>query len=135
MVRLMASKVIDRTLEKYVTEYQQDPDFLAEQMALEVVEHAFKLMKASHMNQADLARKLGVSRARISRILNAHPNLTLRSIAMLGLALGAKPYAGLSQQSPQATQNGTSRPSRKTGSTLRVKPHLTVPVTVRTPSR
>ncbi|MSQ13157.1 MAG: XRE family transcriptional regulator [Dehalococcoidia bacterium] len=131
----MASKVVDYTLEKHVAEYQQDPDFLAEQIALEVVEDAFRLMTASNMTQADLARKLGVSRARISRILNAHPNLTLRSIALLGLALGAKPYAGLSQQSPETTQNGKSRPSLKTGSTLRVKPHLTVPVTVPTPSR
>jgi transcriptional regulator with XRE-family HTH domain len=122
-------------LEKYVAEYRQDPDFLGEQMALEIIEDAFRLMTASNMTQADLARKLGVSRARISRILNAHPNLTLRSIALLGLALGAKPYAGLSQQSPQATLNGRSRPSLKARSTPRARPRPTVHVAVRTPSR
>lgn len=134
-MKAVASQSVDHAFERYVAEYQQDPDFLAEQMALDVVEHAVKLMKASNMTQADLARKIGVSRARISRILNAHPNLTLRSIAMLGFAVGGKPYAGLSTQPPQQALDGSHRSQLTAIRGEGAKPHRPLPVTVPTPSR
>ena len=39
------------------------------------------------MTQADLARKMGVSRARISQILRGNDNLTLKSIVAVAIGL------------------------------------------------
>ena len=46
------------------------------------------ILKEKNMSQRDLARKLGKSEAVISRWTTGFPNLTLRSIAQLSIALG-----------------------------------------------
>lgn len=46
------------------------------------------ILKEKNMTQRDLARKLGKSEAVVSRWTTGFPNLTLRSIAELTVALG-----------------------------------------------
>ena len=48
------------------------------------------ILKEKSMTQRDLARKLGKSEAVVSRWTTGFPNLTLRSIAVLSVALGEK---------------------------------------------
>src|SRR5438876_1124565 len=48
------------------------------------------LIETLGLTQAQLALRLDVSDARISRILNRHENLTLRSLADIGWATGAR---------------------------------------------
>lgn len=49
-----------------------------------------RILKEKNMTQRDLARKLGKSEAVVSRWTTGFPNLTLRSIAELTVALGEK---------------------------------------------
>ena len=70
-------------------EFSEDPDYIAEAIALRLVEQLLELMEQKGIAQADLARLMNVSPAYVSRILSAPPNLTLRSISQLALAIGA----------------------------------------------
>jgi DNA-binding transcriptional regulator YiaG len=47
-------------------------------------------LEDSGMTRAELARKLGTSRAYVTRVLQGSPNLTLRSLADLAWALGSR---------------------------------------------
>ena len=80
-------------LEERIAKYERDPDFVAEGLAIAVIENALYTMQRKGISKSELAAAMGVPKSQISRIFNAPPNLTLRSIARLALALGVKPQA------------------------------------------
>lgn len=103
----------DRTgwLDKYVEEYEHDADYIAEGLALRLVEQAISIMGEKGISRSDLASLMGVSRSHITRMFNAPPNLTLRSVAQLAGALGVKaelkftlPSSATREESAAATQ-------------------------------
>lgn len=75
-------------LDKAVAELTDDPEFVAEGLAIEFAEQIVRAMKSQGVTKAELGRRLGVSRAYTTRILDAPPNLTLLSMAKVALALG-----------------------------------------------
>ena len=83
-------------LDESVSGYQNDAEFIAETMALRFAEEVARKIEARGISRAQLARNMGVSRAYITRILDAPPNLTLQSIAKIALALDMKPELRLS---------------------------------------
>ena len=65
------------------------PETMAEmQLSAEIIARVDTIIKEKKMSQRDLARKLGKSEAVVSRWTTGFPNLTLRSIAQLSIALG-----------------------------------------------
>ena len=65
------------------------PQIQAEiQMSAAIIARIDSILKEKNMSQRDLARKLGKSEAVVSRWTTGFPNLTLRSIAELSVALG-----------------------------------------------
>lgn len=82
-------------LDPLLSEFVQDPDFVAEGLALRVMNEAALMMEGQGINRAELAKIMGVSRAHVTRMFNAPSNMTLRSIAALALALGVEPSVGL----------------------------------------
>ena len=78
--------VFDRMLE----EFQDDVEFLTEEAALNVVSEIRRVMEESGVTAAELARRIGKSRAYVSKVLNYSPNMTLRSLVLLAHALGAR---------------------------------------------
>jgi transcriptional regulator with XRE-family HTH domain len=88
--------------------YQNDPDYVAEGLAIAVTEQALGLMRNRRMTQMQLAENMGVSRGYVSRIFNAPPNLTLRSIAQLAIALGTRPQISILPQIPPTFGGWTS---------------------------
>ena len=86
---------VSGALDRYFREYEDDPDFIAEGLAIAVIEDALRIMQSKGLSRSDLANIMGVSKAQVSRTFNAPPNLTLRSIARLAAALGVKPYVSL----------------------------------------
>lgn len=58
------------------------------QLSADIIARIDTLLKEKNMTQRDLARKLGKSDAVVSRWTTGFPNLTLRSIAELSVALG-----------------------------------------------
>jgi transcriptional regulator with XRE-family HTH domain len=95
----MANIDTDMTLERYYQEYTNDPEFIAEGLAIKVTEEMLGLLEEINLSQSALAEKMGVSRAHISRILNAAPNMTLLTIAKIAVALGVTPDVCLKNES------------------------------------
>lgn len=91
----MVNKDQDMTLARYIEEYANDPDFIAEGLSIKVVEEMLECLEEKGMSQSWLADKMGVSRALVSRILNAPPNMTLLTIAKIAVALGMTPDVSL----------------------------------------
>ena len=75
-------------LDEAVAELADDPEFVADGLALEFAERVARAMKRQGVTKAELGRRMGVSRAYTTRILDAPPNLTLLSMAKVSLALG-----------------------------------------------
>jgi len=87
------------TLERYAQEYANDPEFVAEGLAIKVTEEMLECLGQKGLSQSWLAEQMGVSRAHVSRILNARPNMTLLTIAKIAVALGIKPDVCLDTES------------------------------------
>ena len=77
-------------LAEYYAKYEKDPDFVAEGLAIAIIENALYVMECQGVSRVDLAA-MGIPKSQISRIFNAPPTLTLRSIARIALALGVSP--------------------------------------------
>ena len=60
------------------------------------------ILKQKGMTQRDLAKKMGCSEAAISRWTTGFPNLTLRSIASLSIALGEPLISICASSAPDA---------------------------------
>jgi len=78
-------------LDRYANEYANDPEYVAEGLAIKVTEEMLECLESKPLTQSQLADQMGVSRAHVSRILNARPNMTLLTIAKIAVALGVKP--------------------------------------------
>ena len=89
-------------LESYLREYEKDADFVAEGMALSVAEQALKIMREKGVTHVALAASMGVAPSFVSRVFNARPNLTLRSIARMAIALGVQPVCVLAPRENRA---------------------------------
>ena len=78
-------------LAEYYAEYEKDPDFVAEGLALSIIDNALYAMERKGITRSELAAAMGIPKSQVSRIFNAPPNLTLRSIARIALALELSP--------------------------------------------
>ncbi len=97
-------------LNDLIEKFEDDPDFIAEGIAISLMEEACELMEDQGISRSKLAERMGVDRARVTRMFNAAPNLTLRSIAQLAVALGTRPHASLLATCPTVAA-GTFRVS------------------------
>lgn len=95
----MVNNKLDMTLTRYAQEYANDPEFIAEGLSMKVTEEMLKYLEQKGLSQSWLAEKMGVSRAHVSRILNAPPNMTLLTIAKIAVALGVTPDVCLNNES------------------------------------
>ena len=86
-------------LDRYAREYANDPEYVAEGLAIKVTEEMLECLELKGLNQSWLADQMGVSRAHVSRILNARPNMTLLTIAKIAVALNVKPDVCLDSES------------------------------------
>lgn len=77
-------------VEQLVEKFRDDPDYVAEQMVLAFGESMVECMSQRQFNRAELANRMGVSKAYITRILNGKPNMTIRTMAGIAVALKAK---------------------------------------------
>lgn len=78
-------------LAERIKKYEKDPDFVAEGLAIAIIENALYAMQLKGITQSQLADTMGIPKSQVSRIFNAPPNLTLRSIARIALALEVTP--------------------------------------------
>ncbi|MEK6704592.1 MAG: helix-turn-helix transcriptional regulator [Bdellovibrionota bacterium] len=95
----MSNNKTAMTLERYAQEYENDPEFIAEGLSIKVIEEMLDRLEQKKLSQSWLAQQMGVSRAHISRILNAPPNMTLLTLAKIAVALGVRPDVCLNAES------------------------------------
>jgi DNA-binding phage protein len=89
---------METEMERWVREYRDDPEFIAEGTAIEFVEDALGILDKMGLNEAWLSEKTGIPPRQLSRILDASPNLTLLSISRISVALGATLSITLSKE-------------------------------------
>ena len=68
-------------------EFKDDPEFVLEGVLLDTNDQICARMNELGVTRAELAQRLGVSRQYITKLLNGKPNLTLRSLVDIAMAL------------------------------------------------
>lgn len=66
---------------------ENDPGFLQELMKVDFLEEVHQAMEAAEISPAELARRMGVSRARVAKILNETKNFQMETMARMAAAL------------------------------------------------
>jgi transcriptional regulator with XRE-family HTH domain len=87
-----------------VTEYKNDVDYLTEVAILDFTEKIVAKMKEQDLSRAELAKRLGVSKAFITKVLGGYPNLTIRSMVSFANALGCDLSLEILQQGFRANR-------------------------------
>ncbi|MCD4785381.1 MAG: helix-turn-helix transcriptional regulator [Candidatus Eremiobacteraeota bacterium] len=91
---------MDRFFMDDIERWENDPEYQTEILLLDLNERICEWMEKQGVNRAELARRLGKSRAYITRMLNGKPNLTIGSLVKVASALGVKVEIGLASPSP-----------------------------------
>lgn len=73
---------------KQMARASTDPDYHADRLQIEIAESVYVAMQAGGVTQATLARRMGVSRQHVSRLLEGTQNVTLATLGKLAVALG-----------------------------------------------
>ena len=114
-------------LEAAIREYEKDVDFLLDGVLMQLNEAIVREMKASGITRSELARRLGTSKAYITRLLAGNANPTLRSLVRLGLALGATPAVALRPVRDRQRRVGAAGRRGTSRGTLIPLPRTTLP--------
>jgi len=77
-------KYLNQLLEKY----KDDLEFRMEGLILDFTEKIVIKMKELNISRAELARRLGVSKAFVTKLLNGNPNLTIKTMMSIADVLG-----------------------------------------------
>lgn len=87
-------------------ELRQDGRLQIDQAKLELSEQVFQLMQDQGVTEAELARRLGSSRAYVNKILQGDTNFTIESLIKIGLALDCELTIGLEKASAPSVEDG-----------------------------
>lgn len=74
----------------YLEKFEDDVEFITEKVIIEFTEKIVDRMEKLNLSRTELAKKLGVSKAFITKILNGNPNLTVKTMVSLAKALECK---------------------------------------------
>jgi len=85
-------------LDDAIEQWQNDPVYQAEKLKLMLMEHVSAVMEEKNISRAELARRLGSSRAYITRLLDGSANMTVETLTRLSLALGCRLYIELREE-------------------------------------
>ena len=92
------------SLEKYrefLKQVKTSPDYWHEAAVLEFTEDLQRRMEEQDVSRAELARRMGTSRAYITRLLGGDANFTLMTMVKLSMAVGGALHVHISDR--QAT--------------------------------
>ena len=77
----------EKWFKEKLDEFKDDVEFYTEEIILDFTEKIVTVMEEMGINRAELARKLGVSKAFITKLLNGNPNLTIKTMVSLAKTL------------------------------------------------
>lgn len=85
-------------LQAKVEQFKADPEYVAHEVLLELNEQIIQQMMSRGLRNKDLADRLNVSRSYITRLLDGQPNLTIKSLAAIALALDCRLSVAMQSQ-------------------------------------
>jgi transcriptional regulator with XRE-family HTH domain len=97
----MSSSSLEENLERYnrmFKEARQSVDYWVGVPIDEFTEDVCVLMQKQGISRAELARRMGTSRAYITKLLDGNANFTLETITKVAMALGAAVHVHLAPQ-------------------------------------
>lgn len=86
--------------QQYLDRYRDDPDYILEGVILDVTEQIVAAMEEQEVSRSELAERMGVSRAYITKLLRGEGNTTLRTLVRIALALGLRPQVSFVEPEP-----------------------------------
>lgn len=81
-------KTLEERIRNYIRENENSFWFKLEELLYDLTETIYERMKQKGISQRELAKRLGVSDAYISKILKGNENISLKTLLKLALALG-----------------------------------------------
>jgi transcriptional regulator with XRE-family HTH domain len=78
-----------------LTKLKRDPEYVAEALALDIVEQVLLHMEEQGITRSQLAERMKVSRPYITQVFDTPPNMTLETVARVALAVGTTPVVSL----------------------------------------
>jgi len=98
--------------QQMVARHEGEPEYWVEYLKLVFSEEIGRMMDERGVSQAELARRLGTSRAYVAKVLRSTANLTLATMAKLALALDARVDLHLVPEEKHAASldSGAKRP-------------------------
>ena len=98
-----------------VARHEGEPEYWVEYLKLIFSEEIGRMMDERGVSQAELARRLGTSRAYVAKVLRSTANLTLATMAKLALALDARVELALvpGEKHASSADSGVERPLRE----------------------
>jgi transcriptional regulator with XRE-family HTH domain len=87
-------------------------EFRLEKILLQLGEDICQLMHDQGLSRAEVAARLGVSRAYITKVLNGNPNLTIKTLLKLSDALGRELVIHFPSQVNRKLPSSVRRPRR-----------------------
>ena len=98
---LEVSETLKKNLERYrnfLQEARKSVDFWVDGPITEFAEDIWRLMEEQKVSRAELARRLGTSRAYITKRLGGNANFTLHTMTKVAMALGATVHVHVADQ-------------------------------------
>lgn len=77
---------------------QESVDYWVGLPIVEFTEDVCRLMEEQNVSRAELARRLGTSRAYVTKLLGGNANFTLHTMAKVAMALGAAVHVHVADQ-------------------------------------
>ena len=82
------NKTLEERIRNFIKENENSFWFKLEELLYDLTETIYERMKQKGISQRELAKRLGVSDAYISKILKGNENISLKTLLKLALALG-----------------------------------------------
>jgi plasmid maintenance system antidote protein VapI len=95
------SENLRRSLEKYsqfLERARKSVDFWVDGPITEFIEDIWRLMEEQKVSRAELARRLGTSRAYVTKLLGGNANFTLQTMTKVAMALGSTVHVHVADQ-------------------------------------
>lgn len=83
---------------QFIHEARQSVDFWVDGPITEFAEDIWRLMEEQKVSRAELARRLGTSRAYVTKLLGGNANFTLQTMTKVAMALGATVHVHVADQ-------------------------------------
>jgi len=75
---------------QFVREAETSVDYWAAGPITDFIEDVWRLMEEQNVSRAELARRLGTSRAYVTKLLGGNANFTLQTMSKVAMALGSQ---------------------------------------------